>query len=422
MSPHPTLIEPFMAMPQPAYELLDNPSPAPSGRPPAPTVRVVLGNWAAVFILYSLCTLHGWAAWVGVGGWGGISGEWPILIADHGFHYHHGLVTRDFLRSSGMSAGYDPSFMSGYPMSVITGTSSTLVNLVILAFGGDRPAVAFKAFTFLAVASLPWLVSLAGIVLGASPRSIAFSVLLFLVYLWTDFPINYAEFGMTSYLLSVPLGLVTVALLSGYFARGGIGRWLLAALSCALVFLVHLTSAMVVAPAGLLAYLVATIRGRLDGTSLPISRHLGLLAIVPVILLMNVFWLLPGYWLRSTAGQSDFVFAHPESLLRRLSEIAWHEAPIETIALGLGLVGLATLARRRPEAAAGLGGLLLAGFGWGYLAGAWHRSTPSSPAGIRLPATRRPAWPAGSASTRSSTGSARRGSGGSMAWPSSPWR
>jgi hypothetical protein len=361
-----------MAMPQFAYELLDDPPPTPPRRPPSPTVRVVLGNLAAMFLTYVLCTLHGWATLVGIGGREGLVGDWPILIADHGFHYHHGLITREFLRNSGLSAGYDPSFMAGYPMSVITGTSSTLVNLVILGFGNDRPAVAFKVFTFLAVAALPWLVALAGVVLGSSPRGVAFSVLLFLVYLWTDFPINYAEFGMTSYLLSVPVGLVTMALLSSYLARGGFGRWLLAALSCGGVFLVHLTSAMVIGPAGLLAYLIAMIRARWEGTAFPVSRHVGLVAIVPVILLMNAFWLLPGYWLASTAGQSDFVFAHPESLLGRLGEIAWTASPIEAVALGLGLVGVAALARRRPEAAAGLGGLLLAGFGWGYLAGAFR--------------------------------------------------
>jgi hypothetical protein len=299
-------------------------------------------------------------------------GEWPILIADHGFHYHHGLVTRDFLLASGMSAGYDPSFMSGYPMSVITGTSSTLVNLVMLAFGKDRPAVAFKVFTFLCVASVPWLVVLAALVLRSSAMSVAWSVLLFLFYFWTDWPINYADFGMTSYLISVPLGLVTVALLSAYLARGGPVRWLWAAISCGGIFLVHLTSAMVVAPAGVLAYLVAVVRARRGGSAFPVSRHIGLVALVPVILLMNAFWLLPGYWLRMTAGKSDFVFAHPESVLKRLGEIVWSEAPIEPFVLGLGLLGLAALGRRRPEAAAGLGGLMLAGFGWGYLAGAFR--------------------------------------------------
>ena len=143
-------------------------------------------------------------------------------------------------------------------------------------------------------------------------------------------------------------------------------------LACGLVFLVHLTSAMIVGPAGLLAYLVATLRARWSGTPLPLSRHLGLAAMVPLILLLNAFWLWPGYWLASTAGTSDFVFAHPESVLRRIGDIAWTEAPVESIALALALIGLASLARRAPEAAAGLGGVVIVGFGWGYLAGAFR--------------------------------------------------
>jgi hypothetical protein len=368
-----------MAMPQPAYELLEDPSPTATVPPPSGSSGVFWGNWVARLVTILVCLLHSLAAWVGIGGWSGMVGDWPILIADHGFHYHHGVVTRNFLLASGMSAGYDPSFMAGFPMSVISGTSSTLVNLVILAFGRDRPAVAFKVFTFLAVAGLPWLVALAALVLRSSPRAVAGSVLLFLFYFWTDWPINYADFGMTSYLLSVPLGLVTVALLSNYLARGGFGRWFWAAMACAGLFLVHLTSAMVVAPAGLLAYLVALNRARRGLNVFPVSRHVGLVAIVPLTLLVNAFWLLPGYWLASTAGESDFVFAHREPVSRRLVEIVLVEAPIETISLGAAFVGLVALGRRWPEAAAGLGGLLLAGFGWGYLAGFFRSLDPLQP-------------------------------------------
>ena len=165
-----------MAMPQPAYELDDLRTSEPTGpsrsRSRART-RASLGDVLARLATILLCLLHGWAIWRGVGGREGLEGDWPILIADHGFHFHHGVVTRNFLVAKGISAGYDPSFMSGYPMSVITGTSSTLTNLAILGFGKDRPAVAFKVLTFLADSSLPWWVVLAAIAFGAGPRSVA---------------------------------------------------------------------------------------------------------------------------------------------------------------------------------------------------------------------------------------------------------
>ena len=356
-----------MAMPQP----IDPPGPAERparGRRPRFSFRWS-GAWWGWLVAALLCGLHGAALWVGVGGAVGLRGEWPILFADHGFHYHHGVVTRSFLRETGMTAGYDPSFMSGFPMSVVTGTSSTLENLFLLAFGGDKPAPASKVFTLACLAVLPCLVAMAAGGLRAGSPGVALAVLLYLVYFWTAPPVAYAEYGMTGYVLAVPACLVALALVGIYLTRGGFGAWLAAALACSAAFLIHLTSAMVLGPAALLAYAVGAIRARRSGRAFPVSRHLGLVAIAAVVLALNAFWLLPGFWLASTAGPSDFVFVHPEPVLGRLGEIFWAMPPIECFSLALGLVGLAGLARRDPVAAAGFGGFLLAGFSWGYLAG-----------------------------------------------------
>ena len=361
-----------MAMPQDAYPLERVAELSTEGRAAPRVDRPTWGDLIARSFTLLLCLLHAWAIWDGMGGKDGIGGDWPVLLADHGFHYHHGVVTREFLRETGMSAGYDPSFMSGFPMSVVTGTSSTLSNLAILTFGQDRPALAFKSYTFLAVAALPWLIAVASAGFGAGPRGVVLGVVLYLVYFWTAFPVAYAEFGMTSYLLSVPVGLCAVAMVTRFLDRGGPARWFVAAIACALVFLVHLTSAMVVGPACLVACVVASLKTRWEGQGWPIGRLLGLAAIAPVVVLVNAFWLWPGYWLRSTAGASDFVFAHPESVLGRIAEIAWSEAPVEAIALGLSLLGIASLARREAIGSGGLAGLIAAGLAWGYLAGAFR--------------------------------------------------
>jgi len=366
-------------MSMPTCDLAEDETSGPDGQFSPAGSSVVRRQWMIWVLTISLCLVHGYAGWVGVGGWAGLTSEWPILYADHGFHYHHGLVTRHFLVSTGMSAGYDPSFMSGFPMSVVTGTSSTLVNLVLLIFGKNNPAVAFKVFTFLCFASLPWLIALAALLFRVNSRSVMGSVLIFLLYFWADWPIYYADFGMTSYLISVLLGLVVVALLSRYLECGGLISWFWAALSCVFIFLVHLTSLMVIGPATILAYIVLMIRSRRSATSVPLSRHFGLVLIIPLVVLLNSFWLMPGYWLASTAGPSDFVFAHKESVWGRLGEIVWSEGPAQVIVLGLGLIGLAVLARRSPVAMAGLAGLLLSGFGWGYLAGAFRFLDPLQP-------------------------------------------
>ena len=312
------------------------------------------------------------ALWAVMGGREGLAEEWPPLEGDHGFQYHQGVVTPHFLRTNGTTAGYDPSFMAGYSMSIVSLPSSTLCELVMLAAGGARPALVYKLFVLATGALLPWLMAAAAFALRAGPRAAAIAAVLYVSYLWTDYPSDYVMTGMVAYAMSVPLGLLAAAALTAYLDRGGPSRWLGAAASCAGVFLVHPMSAMLVAPAGALAYGVATFRSRRGGRTMPTSRHLGVWAILPATLAANAFWLVPGLRLMSTRGPSDVAFMHPESLLGRIGEIVWSASPIQAVLLGLAPAGLVVLARRDAVAAAGLGGILAAGFGWGYLAGAFR--------------------------------------------------
>ena len=90
------------------------------------------------------------------------------------------------------------------------------------------------------------------------PPGAAIAVLLFLVYVWTDFPINYAAFGMLPYLLADSPGTAGHGGLcrvpgSGAVSSDGLCRPCLMSLAV----LVHLTAAMIVVPAAVLAYLAA---------------------------------------------------------------------------------------------------------------------------------------------------------------------
>ena len=310
--------------------------------------------------------------WNAMGGWSGLSNDWPILLADYGLHFPHGLASRAFLRESGFTAGYDPNFMAGMPMSVISGTSSTWTNLAIFLFGGARPAVAFKVTIFLSVAVAPLLIGWASALFGARPAGVVWSVALFLIYFWTDFASQYVLYGMVSYFLAMPLALVAVATLVRYLEGGGPARWGWAALTCSLLWLVHVTSPLVVAPAGFLAYGLASTRSYRGWERITWRRHLGFAALAVVILVVNASWWLPGYWLRSTVGVTKFAFAHPESVFKRLGEIFTREAPIQAALLGLGTLGLVILGAVRPIAAVGLAGMVGAGFAWGYLAGVFR--------------------------------------------------
>ncbi len=187
-----------------------------------------------------------------------------------------------------------------------------------------------------------------------------------LVYLWTDFPISYVIFGMLPYFLGIPLGLVATGVFARYLTHGGRVNWLMSATLMSLAVLVHLTTAMVIAPAALLAYLVAW---RSDGAWTR-SRHVGVWLIPAVVLAVNAFWWWPGIWLSATKGPSDFAFNHPEGVIHRLARIVGGpEKEIQTILLALGLPGIAWMLSRQRVFGAALLGFCVAGFGWGYLAG-----------------------------------------------------
>lgn len=323
-------------------------------------------------IVVLLCSLHGFAIWIGLGGLPGLTNGWPLWRDDHPLYFHSALVTRKFLKTSGTTAGYDPSFMAGYAKSVVFPASSTLPELVIALFGGNHPEFTYKLYVLTAAALIPWLMAGSGLLWRVSWGGIAASVLLFLVYVWTDFPINYAGYGMLPYLLAIPLGLVATGVFCQYLDRGGWAWWLFSAIAMIGVVLVHLTSAMIVAPAAALAYATALSRGSRPGPPWPWSRHLGIVVIPLLVLTANAFWWLPGLWLASTKGPSGFAFAHPEGVGLRLEKVLTAEAPIQSVLIAAGTLGLASLARRDRIQAAGLGGFIAAGFFWGYLAGGFR--------------------------------------------------
>lgn len=369
-----------------------------------PAFAIAAAPWLLVAVHAALIVLA-------MQGLAGIRSELPPARHDHPLYFHSALATREFLADSGSTAGYDPAFMAGYPKSVVFPASSTLPELVVAAGGlvGLDPAIAYKLHVLFAAASPPlWILLAARAARLANPAATAIlAVALFLVYLWTDFPINYAEFGMLPYLLAVPLALAaTLALARSLETETDfepdsdsdsdsedananappppasrprpplrLPAAAMLSLAPAAVVLVHFTVLMVAVPAVLAAWIVAVVRARRPGAApVPWSGHLAVWFAGPLAVALNAFWWLPGIVFAETKGPSDFAFSHSrESVLARLFEIVATAPPILPILTGFGLVGLAVLLRRRPVVGAALAGFAAAGFFWGYLA-AWFPS------------------------------------------------
>lgn len=332
-------------------------------------------GWHRFVLLGLIFLVHALLVVPMCGGWAGLTGPWPLPQNDHPMHYHNAFVTRAFLAQSGTTAGYDPSFMAGYAKSAVSDASNAAIELFVAFFGGRSPARAYKAFVAGSVAVLPVLACLAILVLGGKSDAALMGTALFTAYIWVDFPLWYANFGMVTFLLVVPLGALVVAVVCRFLERGGLGGWLLATMGLTSLALVHPLSALTAGPAIGLAIVGALLPGRRSGRRRPIGRLFALAAIPPIALLCVACWWLPVPELRetfSTRGQTFFNHSN-EPVWERLAQIVGLGKPeqpvIQMILIGGSVVGLPVLWRSSRARALALGGFLVAGFFWGYLAG-----------------------------------------------------
>jgi hypothetical protein len=319
-----------------------------------------------------------------LGGFSEIASPWPIPVDDHPMHFHNAWVSRTFLPTTGTTAGYDPYFMAGYPKSVVSDPSGTMIESVLAFAGETTDATVYKRLIVFLLVTLPVWVSLAARAWGGSPEAATTAVLLYLVYLWIDFPLAYAAFGMVAFLVVVPVGLLVAAALVRYLEGGGIGRWLVAAAGSAILLWVHPLCLMFLGPAAGLGYLRAAFERDGAGRRMSVTRHLGLWMIPVVALALNAWWWLPAIELAATGMAQDIAFIHePAETLPRLAEILGLRDPaqpvIQVLLLAGSVVGLAALYGAGRVRRFTLGVVLAAGFFWGYLSGLFPALKPLQP-------------------------------------------
>ena len=325
-------------------------------------------------MILALTTLHEVGIFIGMGGRSGLGSPWPMAVHDHAIQEHNAWVTRPMLKATGMTAGYDPYFMGGYAKSLLSSPSSTLFEVLSFAMPGGMEARGYKVTILVILAALPWLILAAARGFQFSEPICAWSVTLFLLFVWTDgagggYPLGYAGLGMSAYLLSIPLALTSTAAFVAFLRHGGLLRWISVAILGSVTLLVHVTVPLILIPAGLAAIVAAS----RSNTQVGANRILAALMLPLVAALVNAFWWYPALVLKSTSLPEKAFFANAEPVWERLREIVWSQSPIQAVLVALGLVGLRALWKRETVAAAALAGFALSGFCLGYLAGGFRR-------------------------------------------------
>ncbi len=357
-------------------------SPVETG-PTEVASRVRDRSWPWWLVLFGLLGIHLLLSVGSQGSWSQITSEWPIAFHDHPMHFHNAVASQTFLREHRMTAGYDPYFMAGYPKSVISDPSGTVIECFVALFPRKHAAFAYKLFLLIAMGSLPLWIAIATALWGGKIDAVVAGTLLFLIYLWVDFPLQYAGFGMTSFLLMVPFGALSLRLIDLYVHRGGYTRWLYAVLGSVMVVFLHPLSVFTVAPAAALASLGAMIQAQRDHLGFSISRTVGLFLIPVLTILLNAFWWIPALWFYEGRDSRGLGFFHPEPVLDRVGQIfglaepAQH--PIQAFLLGAGLIGLVVSTGQRNSGKLALGAYIGAGLFWGYAAGAFRSLDPFEP-------------------------------------------
>lgn len=323
---------------------------------------------------------HAWLCWRMLGGWDGLRTPYPIVRDDHTFNYYYAVTTRDYLASSGSSAGYDPFFMSGYAKSIIYPTSSTLAELVLFLSTGagvgvgaerDHAALAYKLFVIAVAFLCPIVFWLASKVWTHDSVAAQFALLFYLTYFWSDIGVWYIVVGMVPYVLAGSLALLATAAFARYVAPEPVSRlgtlawWLMVGAFSSFAVMVHLTVPIAVAPAWV-AILLCRWR------ELTWRRRGGLAAALVLPPLVNAFWLIPGIRLWSTKGRTDIVFVN-ENVIERLWGLVTGESPVQTCLAVLAPLGIWAWSKRDRASAWGAAALVVWCFALGYLGG-WFRA------------------------------------------------
>jgi hypothetical protein len=224
----------------------------------------------------------------------------PIAFDDYALQFYYGQLGSRFLAEGGVSHGYDPNFLAGYPKTPIYYPSSKPYELSLRIFDGSDPGRVFNWTVFSMLATLPLLMFGAGINFQLSPLErlalVALSVIPHLLVPTSGFYGIMEAAGMVPFILSSFLSVFVVSLVFRFLVSGARWAGLALLLTAPLLYLCHLTAVLISALPIVTIYFK---RFRVT----PLRSHVWMWLIFAVVVAANWFWI-EGY----------FLFAHYSDL------------------------------------------------------------------------------------------------------------
>jgi hypothetical protein len=219
----------------------------------------------------------------------GLEGSWqPIAFDDYALQFYYAQLGARFLTDGGVTWGYDPNFLAGYPKTPIYYPSSKPYEFVLALFQGRDPAALFNWTVFGMLALVPFLMYGAAANFRLSPVErlcvVALSLVPHLLVPSASFYSTMEAAGMVPFIFASALAVFVVSLVHRFLAEGGgvaAGGLLVGA---PLLYLIHPAATLLSAlPIGVI-YLT---RAR----SLPLARHLWMWIVLIAVGALNWPWI-----------------------------------------------------------------------------------------------------------------------------------
>jgi hypothetical protein len=292
----------------------------------------------------------------------------PFTQFDHPYHYYYGKLASSFFQIRRSFWGYDPTFMAGYPKTLVFPTSSTLVELTALA--GGKSAAAYRTFVASALWLTPIFLGIAAATLARSSVSFTLAVAIGVVWIWCGFPTTYAVWGMAPFIVASAISLSAASMLASWLDQSGTLKLVAGTVLASIATIAHPSSPVILFVMLLPAYISrivfcapssikmhAASYGLPARPDLPPPRPRGLgpgqhavAWLIPLLVLIAWSpWWLPAFLLRESFGTtaSGFINENIGGRLMELAQAKWAEESALLIAAGGAASCLTGLGRAR---------------------------------------------------------------------------